>query len=310
MKKVILITGVAGFLGRTLAHHFFELGWDVVGVDIVSPENSPATFLKQYLPMNLPDPAFVELLRVVKPAACLHCAGRSSVGASINQPFEDYIQGPALTSYILNCLHENIPDCEFVLFSSAAVYGNPSRLPVSEELLEGPISPYGYNKWQSELLCREYAHVYAQPTACVRIFSAYGPGLRRQVLWDICEKAVSCDVVSLFGTGKEGRDFIHTQDIARGVEVILKSASFTGDIYNLASGKQVFISDLANQILEYLKLSSKQVIFDQVVHMGDPMNWQADIKKIKLLGFEPEVSFEEGLRNYVNWFQSEWGRGL
>ena len=310
MKRTILITGVAGFLGRTLAHHFFGQGWDVVGVDILSPENSPAAFLKQYLPVYLPDHSFVELLQSMHPTACIHCAGRSSVGASVAQPLEDYNQGPALTSYLLNCLHENVPDCKIVLFSSAAVYGNPSILPVSEELAEAPISPYGYHKWQSEILCREYAQVYHQPTASVRIFSAYGPGLRRQVLWDICEKAVSGNVVNLFGTGKEGRDFIHTLDIARGVEAILKSAAFSGESYNLASGRQTFISDLADQIIELLKLNSKKVVFDQVTHLGDPKNWQADINKIKLLGFEPEVAFEKGLRDYVNWFQFEWGRGL
>jgi Nucleoside-diphosphate-sugar epimerases len=309
MKSTILITGVAGFLGRNLARHFFELGWEVVGVDIVSPENSPAAFLKQYLAVNLPDPQFAAFLQKVQPAACLHCAGRSSVGASVAKPYEDYCQGPALTGYILNSLHETVPACKFILFSSAAVYGNPSRLPVSEALPEAPISPYGYHKWQSELLCREYAQVYGQPTASVRIFSAYGPGLRRQVLWDICEKAATSEKILLHGTGQESRDFIHVQDITRGIESILASAEMLGEAYNLASGRQVTIASLANMIAKEMQVADKEIIFDCIVPKGDPLYWQADLQKIARLGFVPSIPFEEGLKTYVTWFCSEWGKG-
>src|SRR5438552_189686 len=79
------------------------------------------------------------------------------------------------------------------------------------------LSPYGYHKRQAELICEEFSRVYALPTAVARIFSAYGPGLRRQVVWDICEKALATGKLELRGTGAESRDFIHAADIARGL---------------------------------------------------------------------------------------------
>jgi len=306
----ILITGVAGFLGRTLARHYFEQGWDVIGTDIVAPENAPASFLKKYLPAYLPSPAFVQLLKDTKPSICIHCAGRASVGASILRPFEDYIQGPELTFYVLNCLHEALPVCKFVLLSSAAVYGNTLVLPIEENTMPAPISIYGFNKWQSEIICREFFEVYQQPTASVRIFSAYGPGLRRQVIWDICEKAISGDTINLLGTGNESRDFIYSLDIAAGVEAVAKSAGMSGEIYNLASGRQITISYLANLVLDYLQLGKKEILFDAIEPFGNPLNWQADIQKITQLGFSPAIPFEKGLHAYITWFLSECGRGL
>ena len=309
MDNVILITGVAGFLGRTLARHYFELGWKVIGTDIIAPENSPTSFLIRYLCTNLPNPSFVQLLKDTKPSVCIHCAGRASVGASIRQPYEDYIQGPELTFYVLNCLHEVTPECRFVFLSSAAVYGNPPVLPIQEATLPAPISIYGFNKWQSEIICREFFEVYQQPTASVRIFSAYGPGLRRQVIWDICEKTSSGDTLNLQGTGKESRDFIHSQDIGKGIEIVAKSAGMSGEAYNLGSGRQITISFLANLALDYLQSGKKKISFDNIETIGNPLNWQADIQKIKQLGFSPNIPFEKGLHAYITWFLSEWGRG-
>ena len=309
MDNVILITGVAGFLGRTLARHYFKQRWEVIGIDIVAPENAPASFLEKYLCANLPSPSFKQLVEETKPSVCIHCAGRASVGGSIIQPLEDYINGPELTFYVLNCLHDVVPGCKFVLLSSAAVYGNPSILPIQESVLPAPISIYGFNKWQSEIICHEFFEVYQQPTAIVRIFSAYGPGLRRQVIWDICEKASTGNTLYLHGTGEETRDFIHGHDIALGIDAVAKSAAMSGEIYNLASGKHITISYLANLTLGYLQSSNKEIFFDKIEPVGNPLNLHADIQKISQLGFSPTIPFEKGLHSYVTWFLSEWGKG-
>jgi len=304
MGNCILITGVAGFLGRTLARYYFEKGWDVIGVDVVAPENSPAPFLKTYLCDSLPSPSFIQLLKDAKPSECIHCAGRSTVGGSIIQPYSDFVQGPQLTFYVLDCLREFVPGCKFLLLSSAAVYGNPVKIPIDESLEPAPISPYGFHKWQSEIICREFNQIYGIPTANVRIFSAYGPGLRRQVVYDICRKIIFEKHVQLHGTGLESRDFIFASDVARGLETVITNGELIGEAYNLSSGTSTTIHDLVQLIQAKIDIT-REVCYDGVNPTGNPLDWQADISKIQKIGFSPQVSLGEGIETTALWCKSE-----
>ena len=303
MKRV-LITGVAGFIGRYAARHFWELGWTTLGLDIVPPENTPLAHLSEYYCLSLPNARLGEILGKHQPSLCIHCAGRSSVGFSITDPAADFHSSPVLTFEVLNSLRLHAPKCRFIFLSSAAVYGNPKMLPVSETDPPAPISSYGFHKWQCELLCQEFFQVYGLPTASVRIFSAYGPGLRRQVLWDICRKALSREPLTLIGTGKESRDFIHVADISRALETVAISAPMRGEVYNLASGREVTIMELAEIILDALGLDC-QLQFDGMVPLGTPLNWQANICKLKALGFTPRIELENGIRTFAEWCRAE-----
>ena len=248
--KSALVIGVAGFIGRYIARYFSEQGWSVIGIDSSPPENAPLANLAKYYRLSLPDAELATVLQENYPSLCVHCAGRASVGLSIIDPSADFHSGTVLTFEILNSLRLYTPDCRFIFLSSAAVYGNPESLPIRETQSLAPISPYGFHKRQSEQLCLEFTKVYNLKTAIVRIFSAYGPGLRRQVLWDICQKAITQDSLKLQGTGTESRDFIHALDIAKALLVIAHSAPMEANIYNLGSGREVAIAELANLILE------------------------------------------------------------
>ena len=184
----VLITGVAGFLGSAIARHFSQRGVLVYGIDRSSMENAPMTDLKSYLALTLPDSKFSSLLSEWQPQAVIHCAGRASVPQSMEDPASDYRDGPALTFYLLDSLRRFAPNCSFVFLSSAAVYGNPESLPVGEDQPPAPISIYGFHKWQSEILCAEFARIYNINVASARLFSAYGIGLRRQVIWTLLKK--------------------------------------------------------------------------------------------------------------------------
>lgn len=302
--QTVLITGVAGFIGRYVARHFSEQGWSVIGVDNSPPENAPTANLKVYQRLQMPDAALNALLQEYTPQACIHCAGRASVGLSMTDPLSDFYTNTALTFEILNALRLNAPNCRFIFLSSAAVYGNPESLPISETQSTAPLSPYGFHKWQCEQLCLEFAKVYGLPTASVRIFSAYGPGLRRQVIWDICQKAITQPLVTLQGTGQESRDFIHALDIAKALLALINSAPMQGEAYNLASGREVTISELANLILSSLDYEGVPQ-FDGVVPAGTPLNWQADISKLMALGFSPSVPLERGVKTFANWCRAE-----
>lgn len=302
--KTVLVIGVAGFLGRYVAKHFQERAWTVIGIDCVPPENAPLATLAAYYYMHLPSPELAKLLKMHTPELCVQCAGRASVGLSISDPASDFAAGPVLTFEVLNALRLHSPECRLLFLSSAAVYGNPASLPMTESHPCEPISSYGFHKWQCEQLCLEFAKVYGLRTASVRIFSAYGVRLRRQVVWDICQKAIAHKKLILQGTGKESRDFIHGQDIAAALEVVAAAASLRGEVYNLATGREVTIEELARIILKVLGIDTAP-LFDGVIPRGTPLNWRADTSLLTGLGFSPLVTLEQGIQSFANWCREE-----
>lgn len=256
-----------------------------------------------FLQRRLPDPEFEGWLARFSPDLLIHCAGRASVPLSMTDPSTDFHSNTAATFETLNALRKSAPHCRFVLLSSAAVYGNPSRLPVNESAPPSPLSPYGFHKWQCEQLCVEFARVYGMKTVSARLFSAYGEGLQRQVMWDICRKALNDPVVQLQGTGRETRDFLHASDIALGLEILAQKAPMNGETYNLASGRQTEIAALANRLLDALS-AGVVTQFDGRVPPGNPLRWQADISSIANLGFAPEIPWDRGVDDYAAWCRS------
>jgi len=306
-KDTLVITGVAGFIGSHIARYFSHEGWSVVGIDRTPAKNDLLGNLASFHCLQLPDPAFSVLLKDKEPRICIHCAGTASVGQSIADVTFDFYANTVLTFEVLNALRLNAPHCRFIFISSAAVYGNPTSLPVKETQLPAPISPYGFHKWQCEQLCEEFFKVYNLPMAIVRIFSAYGPGLRRQVIWDICEKAIKQKSITLQGTGKESRDFVHVLDIAKALMAVATSSPMKGEIYNVGSGRETTIAELANIITKSLG-PHYSFQFDGVIPSGTPLNWQADISKLRTIGFVPSISLEEGIKSVVDWCRSELER--
>jgi UDP-glucose 4-epimerase len=304
MDGIVLITGVAGFIGRYVAQHFSSEGCSVVGIDHASPENAPLSTLSAYYNLHLPNPALIDLLKKHSPAICIHCAGRSSVGFSLTEPSSDFYDATVLNFEILNALRLHAPDCRYLFLSSAAVYGNPKSLPVKETEPPDPVSPYGFHRWQCEQSCLEFSKIYGMSTASLRLFSAYGPGLRRQVLWDICRKIFLHKSLSLQGTGKESRDFIHAIDIARSLKIVSDNAPMQGEIYNVGSGQEVTIEELTRMILSATQ-SNLSPQFDGVVPPGTPRNWKADISRLESLGFASPVPLAQGVKSYASWCRAE-----
>jgi len=303
-SPTVLVTGAAGFLGRYIIRHFAAEGWSVVGIGKSAPENALLANLAAYYQLKLPDPFLTQLLQEHKPQVCIHCAGGSSVGLSLSAPATDFHANTVLTFELLNALRLQVPECRFIFLSSAAVYGNPESLPVSESQHCAPLSPYGFHKWQCEQLCLEFTKLYNLPTACVRIFSAYGSGLRRQVLWDICQKVITHNTLRLQGTGQESRDFIHAVDIAQALLLIATTSPMQAQIYNLGSAREVTIQELASMAVQALGYQGN-VEFDGQVPSGHPLNWQADLSALKALGFVPSMPLEQGVYAFANWCRVE-----
>ena len=302
--QTILITGASGFIGRALARHFTKQQYKIYGVDRVPAENAPLADLQQYEQIELPNPRLRKLLADWKPDALIHCAGRASVPAAMQDPRADFYDGPVLTFELLEALRQNLSGCAFILLSSAAVYGNPVRLPIREDDPPTPVSTYGFHKWQSELLCQEFTSLYNIKTVSARVFSAYGPGLRRQVMWDIIYKALVQKEIILQGTGHESRDFIHAHDITLAIEKILTHAPMRGENYNVASGEQTSIWNLTTMILKALDLDLP-VHASGLAQPGAPLYWQADISRLLALGYTQEISLEGGIRSFAVWCRQE-----
>lgn len=305
--KTVLVTGSAGFLGRHIAARFARAGWNVTGID-GTPEMTGAEDLAiRYTAMRLPSDQFPMLLHDRRPDVLVHCAGHASVPASMKDPSGDFAANTVLTFEVLEALRRYQPRCRFILLSSAAVYGNPESLPVSESHPVRPLSPYGFHKRQCELACEEFSSVFGMQCVVARIFSAYGPGLQRQVVWDILDQVARRDLIELHGTGRESRDFIHAEDVAQAVEVLAERGSHQDGIYNVATGRETSIADLASLVARALDKKC-EIRFDGHVRAGDPLNWRADIAKLREIGFVPLLTLEGGLRQLVDWASSQVNR--
>jgi UDP-glucose 4-epimerase len=173
-------------------------------------------------------------------------------------------------------------------------------LPINEKDFCKPLSPYGFHKRNAEIICEEFTKFYQIQTCNLRIFSAYGNGLKKQLFWDISQKAKSQKSISLFGTGLESRDFIHIKDIVKAIELVLKNGDFNNGIYNVGNGVENRIKDLATILLEALNWKG-ELSFTQENRIGDPINWCADISALKLLGYQQTVKLNEGLIEYAKW---------
>lgn len=303
-EATILITGCDGFLGRHLASQFSALGARVIGIGSQRAPDPGAALPFRRETISLERGALLSLLDGQVPDLCIHAAGPASVPASVEAPLADFSRAVPPALELLEALRELGGRTKFLLLSSAAVYGNPDRLPISEDQPTKPISPYGFHKQMTELAAAEYHSVYGMPVSMVRIFSAYGQGLRKQVVWDLCRRAVSEGELHVFGTGGETRDFIHVDDVVHAVEMIARHAAFAGEVFNVATSEETSIGQLAGWVAEEAGLAQPPV-FDGTVCLGAPRNWRADTKRLEDLGWVPRWQAEKGLRQTIQWSLEE-----
>lgn len=294
----ILIIGSKGFIGSYAASFFSKLeGYEVFESDINFDYEKSNYFLIDATNSN-----FHNLMQSMKFDACINCSGAASVPNSITNPLQDFTLNTLNVFKILDAIRLWQPRCKFLNLSSAAVYGNPKVLPIAESAKCSPVSPYGIHKLQSEVICSEFTTYYGIATCSLRIFSAYGVGLKKQLLWDLYQKLKVSDDVELFGTGNETRDFIDVRDVARAIGFCLDQASFSGESINVACGNAVSIKELSE--IYTSAFPAKRVIFNGLTKTGDPLYWQADVSLLKSFGFEPQITVQDGVKDYIKWVKN------
>lgn len=296
-RNNVLITGVNGFIGSNLAKTYIQRGFHVIGVDIASVAVIPSV---TYYQIDLQSEGIEEQLEMYEPAILIHCAGMADVNYSIIHPDSDFLSNVLLTRKVLYSIKEKSPETTVIYLSSAAVYGNPRSLPISEKCKLNPISPYALHKQLAEEICSYFVKQFEIDIRILRIFSAYGRGLKKQIFWDMGQKFHNEGRIRLSGTGAETRDFINICDLVDAIILIAEAPRHEEMIYNVANGIEMSIKEISEMFCRCL---NKEVVveFDNSVRKGNPNNWCANIEKLKQLGYSQKIDIYAGICDYVAW---------
>lgn len=291
---VAFVTGAAGFLGGAVAGALVRAGWRVAGFDLAEGwAGGCAHWTAGEVRRDRLSRAAAEL---GAPEIVFHAAGGSSVGASIADPEDDLARTVGSVRETLAFLKDEAPGARLIYPSSAAVYGAAEPAPVHETAWLQPISPYGRHKMQAEFdIARSGANAVV-----LRFFSLYGPGLRKQLLWDLARRLAARPAqLELSGTGEELRDFLFIDDAVRLVG--LAAASRSG-ILNGGRGEGVTVREAAETLARAMGAECR-IGFSGETRAGDPQALVADVSAARAAGFEPRVGFADGVQRYARWFK-------
>lgn len=300
----VLVTGGAGFIGSHLVEQLVSGGGTVTVVDNLSTGHlDNLTHVSNKVDLRELDICHIsgrELL-AERYDVIFHFAGTAYVPPSVEAPAWDYKTTLDATFRLLETLRQVQWPGKLIYASSAAVYGNPERIPICEGDSTVPISPYGVAKLAAERYVAVYSQLYDLRTASLRFFSVYGPRQRKQVVYDLIQKIMrNPSELFIHGNGTQTRDFNYVEDAARAATIVAEHGALHGDVYNVASGQKCSIRHLAEMLCRILG-GSPRFVYSGDVRPGDPQRWSANIRRLATLGYRPQVSLEEGLTRTVEW---------
>ena len=295
----ILIIGSKGFIGQHLKKFLTAEQHEVWGADVVVDY----VHTEQYFLIDASSADYHTIFQEQTFDICINCSGAASVPDSLQHPMRDYHLNAMNVFKLLDAIRLFRPACKFINLSSAAVYGNPQVLPVRENVAASPVSPYGFHKQMSEQICEEFSRFFGIATCSLRIFSAYGEGLKKQLFWDLFQKTKADNMISLFGTGKESRDFIYIDDLVQAIYLVARNVEFKGQAINIANGEEIFIEDCVKTFYNFFD-APVQYQFIGSGRAGDPNNWVADISILQQLGYQQQYHLADGLKKYYEWIKA------
>lgn len=298
-----IVTGAGGFLGSHVLRSLAQKGYIVNGIGRSFPK--PNLGFQKTTENLIQGSITVELLRKCNPLpdVIFHCAGGSSVPRSVQNPEADYIDSIESTRAVLQFVRECAPNCKIVYSSSAGIYGDVPFAPISEEQRENPCSPYGHHKAICEKLLQMNGQCFGIKSARVRLFSIYGEGLKKQILWDSCNKAIRGDFI-FSGTGDECRDLIYVEDATELLIASAKIAAPSSPILNGGNGVPTRILELVSEIGKHFP-NCPEPGFDGISRVGDPKYYWASIEKSLQLGWKPRENWRTGVKRYCDWYKLE-----
>jgi dTDP-glucose 4,6-dehydratase len=325
----ILVTGCAGFVGWKVSAHLLSAGYSVVGIDNLNDAYDPR--LKMWRLAELRNHDGFSFRRVdicdrhgleavfneYGPfEAVVNLAARAGVRPSVEDPWV-YVETNVTGTLNLLELCRECGVRKFILASTSSVYGDvqpssggtvhPFR---EDQITDRPLSPYAASKKGAEALCYTYHHLHGLDITVLRYFTVYGPAGRPDMsIFRFIRWIAEGEPVVVYGDGTQERDFTFVDDVARGTLLALKPVGY--EVINLGSDRPVSLRRVIT-ILEEL-LRRKAEVEYSARHPADvPATW-ADISKAReILGWEPRMSLEEGLRSAVDWYleNRSWAREI
>lgn len=312
MKKVLL-TGAAGFIGAKTAQLLLKSGVEVVGIDNLNDyydvslknqrlseiKDSNFTFLRIDIENKI---ALSELFKNHKFDVVFNLAARAGVRYSMENPDVYMSTNAQGTLNLLECMRQfGVP--KFVLASTSSLYAGQA-MPFSEDLpVNTPISPYAATKKAAEVMAYTYHSLYKIDVSVVRYFTVYGPAGRPDMSpYIFADKLLKGMELPIFGDGTQARDFTFVDDIAEGT--ILAARPLGYEIINLGGGNNPYTLHQMIALMEKYSGKEAHLKLESKIAADMDITW-ADISKAKrLLGWEPKVSFEDGIKKLMDWHLS------
>jgi len=309
--KKALVTGGAGFIGSHIVDSLVSNGCQVVVLDNLSTGRlSNLKHIRDKISFYKGDIRDRETLDTAAKdcEVIFHQAAVVSVPQTVEDPVGSAMVNEIGTLSVLESARNNNVK-RVVLASSSAVYGDDSELPKNENMIPKPLSPYAVQKLTGEYYARLYTDLYGLETVCLRYFNVYGP---RQdptspysgVISIFMSKAVSKEAPVIYGSGNQYRDFIFVDDVVRTNLLAAIAEGANGEVFNIGTGKYVTINRLWKMTCGLCSLNIKPEY--KPPRPGDIVESVASIDQAKtVLGFNPEYSFEKGLKVTFDWYKDK-----
>ncbi|MGD9669409.1 MAG: NAD-dependent epimerase/dehydratase family protein [Hyphomicrobiaceae bacterium] len=311
MPGHILVTGARGAIGRHVVRAARERGHVVSGLGHGAwSGDAELPAIDAWLNGEVSADNMSTLVRQLGvPGAIIHLAGGSHVGSSIAQPAEDFQRTVVAAQRVLEWIRTCAPGTKLVIASSAAVYGAGHDGPIGEDAPYAPVSPYGTHKAMIEMMAHGYARQFGLQVASLRIFSVYGPGLRKQLIWEVVNRLMRGEwQITLGGTGNEQRDFVEIADAAAMLLDAVALASPAAPAINCSSGEPTTVRELSAHLAAHFPGTS--FTFSGKSRPGDPVSLVGNDSLARALGLSVAFPLEAGLVATVAWIKSTLsGRG-
>lgn len=323
--STIFITGAAGFIASSTSEILLRKGYDIVGIDnfcdfynislkrknveIVEKVAKETGRSYKLIEGDIRDVDLInKILDENKIDACIHWAAMAGVRPSIENPkYYVDVNINGLMNILEGLKNHNIKKLVFI--SSSSVYGNNKKVPFSEkDNVDNPISPYAATKKAGELICYTYHSLYKMDINCLRYFTVYGPRQRPDLAINkFTRLLLSGQHIPMFGDGSTARDYTYISDIAEGtilsLEYLLNHQDIY-DIFNLGGSHPISLKELIDLIGQTVGITP--IIDELPMQAGDVNITYSDFSHAKeILGYEPKVRINEGLKNFVDWYKNE-----
>ncbi|EFL50817.1 NAD-dependent epimerase/dehydratase [Solidesulfovibrio fructosivorans JJ]] len=251
MALKLLLIGARGFIGQAVGEAFATDGWEVLGLDLAGRDRRAEAYPFPVRETDYTPDSLGGVLDAFAPQVLFQGAGSAGVGQSLREPGRDFAASVLLFQGVLEALRLTGARPHVFYPSSAAVYGEGAG-DFAEDDTPAPISPYGFHKWQCELLARQYAALHGIPATVLRLFSVFGPRQRRLLVWEIYNQARNEGRILLRGSGSEVRDYLSVETLALGVLRLADLPNGGLRLVNLASGAGTRIDALARLVARHV----------------------------------------------------------